>query len=178
MRVKTNPIGIENGINKYPKKLLTILTVTSTSLSNMLSFIKSEHFRGSVVGGQLSGGQLSGGGGGGGGQLSVGQLSGGQLSGGQLSGGGGGCNCRGVNCRGVNCRPPDKISKTYTHCLAAEKTTNHYIGQCPKWSAQRCAVFDSFYLSISEVVDDFSIFATMKYINTTGRLNPITEWED
>ena len=27
---------------KYPKKLFTILTVTSTSLSNMLSFIKSE----------------------------------------------------------------------------------------------------------------------------------------
>ena len=51
----------------------------------------------------------------------------------------------------------DKISKTCPHCLAAEETTNHYIGQCPKWSAQRSAVFDSFYLSISEVVDDFSI---------------------
>ena len=39
-------------------------------------------------------------------------------------------------------------------------------------------VFDSFYLSISEVVDDYSIFAIMKYINATGRLNPITEWRD
>ena len=32
---------------------------------------------------------------------------------------------------------PDKISKTCPHCLVAEETTNHYIGQCPKWSAQR-----------------------------------------
>ena len=78
----------------------------------------------------------------------------------------------------LNKYKPDKISKTCPHCLAAEETTNHYIGQCPKWSAQRSAVFDSFYLSISEVVDDFSIFVIMKYINATGRLNPITEWED
>ena len=85
----------------------------------------------------------------------------------------------------INKYKPDKISKTCPHCLAllhvaAEETTNHdhYIGQCPKWSAQRSAVFDSFYLSISEVVDDFSIFVIMKFINATGRLNPITEWED
>ena len=39
----------------------------------------------------------------------------------------------------LNKYKPDKISKTYPHCLAAEETTNHYIGQCPKWSAQRSA---------------------------------------
>ena len=78
----------------------------------------------------------------------------------------------------LNKYKPDKISKTCPHCLAAEETTNHYIGQCPKWSAQRSAVFDSFYLSISKVVDHFSIFAIMKYINATGRLNTITEWQD
>ena len=55
----------------------------------------------------------------------------------------------------LNKYKPDKISKTCPHCLAAEETTNHYIGKCPKWYAQRSAVFDSFYLSISEVVDDF-----------------------
>ena len=54
----------------------------------------------------------------------------------------------------LNKYKPDKISKTCPHCLAEEETTNHYIGQCPKWSAQRSAVFNSFYLSISEVVDD------------------------
>ena len=43
--------------------------------------------------------------------------------------------------------------KTCPHCLAAEETTNHSIGQCPKWSAQRSAVFDSFYLSISRYGD-------------------------
>ena len=78
----------------------------------------------------------------------------------------------------LNKYKPDKISKTCPHCLAAEETTNHYIGQCPKWSAQRSAVFNSFYLSISLVVDDYSIFAITKYINATGRLNPITEWQD
>ena len=72
----------------------------------------------------------------------------------------------------LNKYKPDKISKTCPHCLAAEETTNHYIGQCSKWSAQRSAVFNSFYLSISEVVDDYSIFAIMKYINATGRLKP------
>ena len=77
----------------------------------------------------------------------------------------------------LNKYKPDKISKTCPHYIAAEETTNHYIGQCSKWSAQRSAVFDSLYLSISEVVDDFSIFVNMKYINVTGRLNPITEWE-
>ena len=75
-------------------------------------------------------------------------------------------------------KPDKKNLKTCPHCLAVEETTNHYIGQCPKGSAQRSAVFDSFYLSISEVVDDYSIFAIMKYINATGRLNPITEWQD
>ena len=40
----------------------------------------------------------------------------------------------------LNKYKPDKVSKTYLHCLAAEETTNHYIGQCPKWFAQRIAV--------------------------------------
>ena len=74
----------------------------------------------------------------------------------------------------LNKYKPDKISTTCPHCLAAEDRTNHYIGQCPKWSAQRSTVFDSFYLSISEVVDDFSIFAITKYINATDHLNPST----
>ena len=45
-------------------------------------------------------------------------------------------------------------------------------------SAQRSVDFDSFYLSVSEVVDDFSLFAITKYINATGRLNTATEWQD
>ena len=61
----------------------------------------------------------------------------------------------------------EKISKACPHCLAADETTNHYIVQCPKWSAQKIAVFDSFYLSISEVIDDLSIFAILKFINSS-----------
>ena len=53
-------------------------------------------------------------------------------------------------------------------------TAYHYSGQCPKWFVQRSAVFDSFYLSVSEVVDYFSILAIMKYINATGCLNTTT----
>ena len=63
------------------------------------------------------------------------------------------------------------------HCLAAEEKINYDIGHCPKWSAQRSEIFDSFYLSVSGTVDDFSNFAIM-YINATGRLNPTTEWQD
>ena len=40
------------------------------------------------------------------------------------------------------------------------------------------SIFDSFYLSVSEVVENFSTFAIMKYINATGRLNTTTEWQD
>ena len=54
-------------------------------------------------------------------------------------------------------------------------TNNHYIGQCPKMSVKRSAVLHSFYLCISEVVNDFTIFAIMNYINATGRLNTTTE---
>ena len=39
--------------------------------------------------------------------------------------------------------------------------------QCPKCSAQRSAVVGSFYLSVSEVIDDFSIFAILKYIKSS-----------
>ena len=31
----------------------------------------------------------------------------------------------------LNKNKPDKMSKTCPYCLAAEETTNHYIGQCP-----------------------------------------------
>ena len=73
-----------------------------------------------------------------------------------------------------------KISKSSPHCFAVEKTTNPHIGQCSKWSAQSRAVFSSFYLNVSEVVDDFFIFVIMKYINATGVLtvNTTIEWQD
>ena len=67
----------------------------------------------------------------------------------------------------LNKYKPEKISKACPHCLAADETTNHYIVQCPKWSAQKIAVFDSFYLSVSEVIDDLSIFAILKFINSS-----------
>ena len=65
-----------------------------------------------------------------------------------------------------------KILKTCLDCLAAEETNNHYIRQCSKWSAQRSAVFESFYQN------DFSIFAIMKYKTQPVYINPIIEWQD
>lgn len=78
----------------------------------------------------------------------------------------------------LNKYKPDKINKTCPHCLAEEETTNHFIGQCPKWSAQRSALFQSFYLSITEVVESFSIFVILQFINATGRMNATTDWQN
>ena len=72
---------------------------------------------------------------------------------------------------------PDKIPKTCPHCLGAEETTDHFIGYCPKWSANRSALFKSFYLSVEEVVENFSIFVILKFIRSTGRLKATTEWK-
>ena len=71
-----------------------------------------------------------------------------------------------------------RVTSNYHTLTSTNQTANHYIGQCLKWPAQRNVVFDSLYLSVSEVVDDFSIFVIMKYINATVRLNTTTEWQD
>ena len=71
----------------------------------------------------------------------------------------------------------DIIPKTCPHCLANEETFNHYIGQCPKWSAQRSALFESFYLSVTDVADRFSLSVILQFINATGRLTASNEWQ-
>ncbi|HIF39375.1 MAG TPA: hypothetical protein EYQ69_09405 [Gemmatimonadetes bacterium] len=70
----------------------------------------------------------------------------------------------------LNKYKPDKISPTCPHCLAEEETVGHFMGQCPKWSAQRSALFDSFYLSASDIVDNFTLTEILHYINDTRRL--------
>ena len=66
---------------------------------------------------------------------------------------------------------PEKISATCPHCLAEEETVNHFMGKCPKWAAQRSALFNSFYLSATDIVDSFSLSTIIKFINSTKRLD-------
>ena len=77
----------------------------------------------------------------------------------------------------LNKYKPDKIPKTCPHCLLAEETTDHFIGHCPKWSATRSALFQSFYLSVDELVEHFSIFDILRFIRSTGRMKATTEWK-
>ena len=49
------------------------------------------------------------------------------------------------------------VPKTCPHCLMEKETMNHFIGQCPKWSYQRGGYFESFYLSVTDLVDKFSL---------------------
>jgi ribonuclease HI len=71
----------------------------------------------------------------------------------------------------INKYKPNDTPKTCPHCLTAEETMNHFIGQCPKWSYQRGGHFNSYYLSITEVVDKFSLSRIVGYINSTRRFN-------
>ena len=71
----------------------------------------------------------------------------------------------------LNKYKPDKIPKTCPHCLMDEETVHHFIGQCPKWSWQRGSYFNSFYLSVSDVVDEYSLPRIVGYINSTKRFN-------
>ena len=71
----------------------------------------------------------------------------------------------------INKYKPDKVPKTCPHCCMDEETINHFIGQCPKWSLQRGAYFNSFYISVTDVVDEFSLPKIVSYINSTKRFN-------
>ena len=65
----------------------------------------------------------------------------------------------------------DKILQTCPRCSTEEETTNHIIGQCPKWSAEKRALLQSFCLSVTGVVDNFTVFVMIQFIND------VTEWQ-
>ncbi len=70
----------------------------------------------------------------------------------------------------LNKYKPNETPKTCPHCLVEDETVNHFLGQCPKWSLQRSAYFNSYYMSSSEIVDKFSLSTILRYINSTKRL--------
>ena len=67
------------------------------------------------------------------------------------------------------------VPKTCPHCLMEEETMNHFIGQCPKWSYQRGGYFDSFYLSVTDIVDKFSLPRIIGFIQATKRFTKCGE---
>ena len=74
----------------------------------------------------------------------------------------------------LNKYKPETISKTCPHCLVEEETVNHFLGQCPRWSLQRGAFFNSYYLSSSEIADSFPLSTILNFTNDTKRLKDIT----
>ena len=71
----------------------------------------------------------------------------------------------------LNKYKPHLISKNCPHCFADVENIGHYVGQCPKWSAYRSALFESFYLSATDIVDKFDLSTILNFINATGRLD-------
>ena len=75
----------------------------------------------------------------------------------------------------INKYKPTTVPKTCPHCLMEEETMNHFIGQCPKWSYQRGGYFDSFYLSVTDIVDKFSLPRIIGFIQATKRFTKCGE---
>ena len=67
------------------------------------------------------------------------------------------------------------VPKTCPHCLMEKETMNHFIGQCPKWSYQRGGYFESFYLSVTDLVDKFSLKRINGFIQATKRFTKCGE---
>ena len=55
-------------------------------------------------------------------------------------------------------------------CEDEEETTNHFIGTCPRWSQTRGEVLNTFYASLSDIVDTNKLKDIVNYVNKTKRL--------
>ena len=66
---------------------------------------------------------------------------------------------------------PQTISKMCPYCLEEDESINHFIGKCPQWSAQRGKYFNTFYASISDIVDANSIYNIIDFAKATKRLD-------
>ena len=66
-----------------------------------------------------------------------------------------------------------KIKKVDTdicpNCEYEEETVNHFLGQCPAFARQRGEIFESFYLSTSDIFENHSILKIVKYAAKTKR---------
>ena len=66
-----------------------------------------------------------------------------------------------------------KIKKVDTdicpNCGYEVETVNHFLGQCPAFAQQRGEIFNSFYLSASDIFENHSILKIVKYAAKTKR---------
>ena len=67
------------------------------------------------------------------------------------------------------------VPKTCPHCLMEKETMDHFIGQCPKWSYQRGGSIESFYLSVTDLVDKVSLPRIAAFIQATKRFTKCGE---
>ena len=67
---------------------------------------------------------------------------------------------------------PKTISRTCPFCKEEDETITHFVGKCPKWVKERGLYFNTFYASLSEIQDNFSITKLVNLANATGRLDP------
>jgi len=54
-----------------------------------------------------------------------------------------------------------------------EETLNYFIGECPKRSYQQGGYFDFFYLSVTDIVDKFSLPRIIGFIQRYKQLNDL-----
>ena len=73
---------------------------------------------------------------------------------------------------------PNSIPKSCPHCLAEEETISHFLGECPKWAQQRGAYFNTFYCSVSELLDNFNLSTILSFVRSTKRLEYKNEAPD
>ena len=73
---------------------------------------------------------------------------------------------------------PITINKTCPFCQEEDETINHYVGKCPRWFVQRGQYFNTYYASISEIMDRSSLTKLIQFARATGRLEPNFESPD
>ena len=72
---------------------------------------------------------------------------------------------------------PNKILAGCPYCGEGEETVNHFIGICPKWATLRGRYFNSFYASLTDIIDNNSISNIINFVGATKRLDAYEEGE-
>ena len=61
-------------------------------------------------------------------------------------------------------------TKTCPQCDHTDETVGHFLGQCPAFARLRGEVFERFYISLTDLFENYSILKIINYANKTKRL--------